>query len=372
MIGDHPWLGCGPGNFKDAYTRYKLPTASEEIADPHNFLLEIWSTAGTPAALAFLAVLGCFAWSVAGNGKKREERRGKSEEGLGKRATGGRDTEGLAASAASSKVQIPNPPTPDAWLFVLAGGAAGFLLSLPLGMLSEAPPSPMAVLLGLPLAGIAVALLLGWIRDGRMPRLLPALGVAVLLVNLLAAGGISLPSVAGSLWLLMALGLCACECDETTSFSGRRHVGQEPENQADVPSAAKRRWALNQFWIWIALAVALALAITCYYTAYSPVLACQSQLRFSERQPSQAVAHLEAAAAADPWAAEPWRRLAALGFLVWRQSPTEDRYERFERAVDNLARQAPNSAATWAAIGDWYFQAAAATGRTGKRIAPGA
>ena len=64
MIADHPWLGCGPGNFQDAYTRYKLPEASEEIADPHNFLLEIWATAGTPAALAFLAVLGCFAWST--------------------------------------------------------------------------------------------------------------------------------------------------------------------------------------------------------------------------------------------------------------------------------------------------------------------
>ena len=61
MIADHPWLGCGPGNFQDAYTRYKLPEASEEIADPHNFLLEIWATAGTPAAIAFLAVLGCFA-----------------------------------------------------------------------------------------------------------------------------------------------------------------------------------------------------------------------------------------------------------------------------------------------------------------------
>ncbi len=53
MIADHPWLGCGPGNFQDFYTQYKLPEASEEIADPHNFLLEIWATAGTPAATAF-------------------------------------------------------------------------------------------------------------------------------------------------------------------------------------------------------------------------------------------------------------------------------------------------------------------------------
>ncbi|MHC4179152.1 MAG: O-antigen ligase family protein, partial [Planctomycetota bacterium] len=56
MIGDHPLVGCGPGNFQNAYTAYKLPEASEEVADPHNFLLEVWATAGTPAMLALLAV----------------------------------------------------------------------------------------------------------------------------------------------------------------------------------------------------------------------------------------------------------------------------------------------------------------------------
>ncbi len=25
MIADHPWLGCGPGNFQEVYTQYKLP-----------------------------------------------------------------------------------------------------------------------------------------------------------------------------------------------------------------------------------------------------------------------------------------------------------------------------------------------------------
>ena len=80
MIADHPWPGCGPGNFQEVYTEYKLPKASEEIADPHNFLLEIWATAGTPAALAFLGVLGCFAWSTL-----RGEGRGAGDEGRGTR-----------------------------------------------------------------------------------------------------------------------------------------------------------------------------------------------------------------------------------------------------------------------------------------------
>jgi hypothetical protein len=64
MIRDYPWTGCGPGNFQGSYTRYKLPEASEVVADPHNFLMEIWATAGTPAALALLAILGCVAWQL--------------------------------------------------------------------------------------------------------------------------------------------------------------------------------------------------------------------------------------------------------------------------------------------------------------------
>ena len=323
MIDDHPWLGCGPGNFQDAYTRYKLPEASEEVADPHNFLLEIWSTAGTPAALAFLAVLGCFAWTTF--------------RGLG----------GSPPSETSRKLDSPNPeprtPNPDAWLFVLAGGAVGFLLSLPLGMLSAAPPSATVVLLGLPLACIAVVLLLGWIREGQLPRLLPALAVAVLLMNLLTAGGIGMPGVAGSFWLLMALGL----------------TGQQPR-------------MLRTLWAWAALSGAIALAVACYATAYSPVLGCQAQLRLSERDPARVVKHLEAAAAADSWATEPWRRLAAVEFDNWRRSPTNDAYQRFERATANLTRLAPHSAQSWSAIGDWYSQAASITDRSGNGIAAGA
>ena len=101
MIADHPLVGCGPGNFQNAYVHYKLPEASEEVADPHNFLLELWATAGTPAVLAFLAVLGCFAW----------------------------------ATSRPSPTPDPSDSVPDAWRHVLAGGAVGFLLSIPVGML---------------------------------------------------------------------------------------------------------------------------------------------------------------------------------------------------------------------------------------------
>ena len=62
MIKDHPWLGVGPGNFQDYYTQYKLPTASEEIRDPHNFLLEVWATSGSFALVALCVALLVCGW----------------------------------------------------------------------------------------------------------------------------------------------------------------------------------------------------------------------------------------------------------------------------------------------------------------------
>jgi O-antigen ligase len=342
MIADHPLVGCGPGNFQNAYTQYKLPEASEEVADPHNFLLEICATAGTPAALAFLAILGCFAHAMKEGGKRKAE--GGYDSGQWSVASeSSSNHQSSIINHQSSIFQSPIPnPTPDAWLYVLAGGACGFLLSTPVGMLSAAPPGLTAVLLGLPLAALAVTLLLGWIRDGRLPRLLPAVGVAVLLVALLTTGGIGFPSVAGTLWLLLALGL----------------VGERPR-------------AMHPFAAWAALLAVIALAVTCYCTAYSPVMGCQAQLRLAERQPTQAIEHLEAAAAADPWAAEPWRQLAAVEFENWWQQPSEDVFARFQQADARVLKLTPNSASAWLASGDWRFHAYSRTDQRSAKVAAG-
>jgi hypothetical protein len=323
LIADHPIVGCGPGNFQNAYTGYKLPEAAEEVADPHNFLLEIAATAGTPATLAFVAVLGCFFGAI-----------GRFQ---------------------ISESQISNPASEsDAWLHVVAGGAVGFLLSVPVGLISAAPPRMAAVLLGLPLGAAAVMLLLGWIRDGRLPRLLPAVGVTALLVDLLATGGIGFPGVAGTLWVLLALGL----------FSAAR-----PRTTAPLSDSHGRGRPYHDFGAWAGLVAAVALAAACYQTAYSPVLGCQTQLRLAEREPSRAAEHLEAAAAADPWAAEPWRQLAAVEFERWWEQPGKDTFDRFERAAAKALELAPNSASTWLTVGDWYSRALSRMDRQGSKAA---
>lgn len=57
MIADHPFFGCGIGNFQQTYMRYKSATASEEIVDPHNFIMELAACGGLPTLLLFLLFL---------------------------------------------------------------------------------------------------------------------------------------------------------------------------------------------------------------------------------------------------------------------------------------------------------------------------
>ena len=59
ILREHPILGAGPGNFRQHYLKYKLPESSEEIADPHNMLLDIWSSGGLIALAGFAGFVVC-------------------------------------------------------------------------------------------------------------------------------------------------------------------------------------------------------------------------------------------------------------------------------------------------------------------------
>ncbi len=69
MLADQPLFGAGPGNFRQAYLPYKPDESSEEIRDPHNYLLEAWSSAGLPGLagmLLFTVVAAAVLWRQAG------------------------------------------------------------------------------------------------------------------------------------------------------------------------------------------------------------------------------------------------------------------------------------------------------------------
>lgn len=46
MLKETPVVGAGPGNFRQLYLTHKAEESSEEIRDPHNYILEAWSGGG--------------------------------------------------------------------------------------------------------------------------------------------------------------------------------------------------------------------------------------------------------------------------------------------------------------------------------------
>lgn len=314
MVVDHPLLGHGPGHFRESYTAYKLPESSEEITDPHDFLLELAATAGIPASLAFLATLGLFAWTLLISTRRPND------------GSAGPDPDSARGASAS----LPEmAAADDASRFVLGGGVIGILAAVPLRLLGSAPPPITSIAIVLPLAVGVMVTLWPWVREGCLPELLPGVGVAVLLINLLAAGAMSYSGVIGSLWLLMAIGL-----NTATMAEPRR-----------VPPAA--RWAL--------LGSALVTALACYATAYAPVFARQLAVQQAQEQPSRAMELLEEAVAADPLAVEPRLQWAEAAFVQWQQHPSPETLAQFERLQQSALLRAPDSNVAWAGAGQRYW-----------------
>lgn len=236
MIGDHPWLGVGPGHFGRFYPRYMAETAFQKVKDPHNFALEIWSTCGVFALIALLAALAAFFWRM-------------------RRAWVGPEIQ----------AEVENEPGRVHWEFYL-GGMAGLILGFMLWTsdLSKENISDQLIYGGF-LAGIrsvvwfaAFGLFESMAWGGRQRALALSLGVIAVLGNLLISGGISFPSVAQPMWIVAALAL--------------NSMGSPP-----ALASQSRSWLATMAPMPIAIAIAVCLGF--YVFIYSPVASCTAPLR---------------------------------------------------------------------------------------------
>ncbi|HEY2760576.1 MAG TPA: hypothetical protein VGI75_07525, partial [Pirellulales bacterium] len=165
-----------------------------------------------------------------------------------------------------------------------------------------------------------------------------------LLVNLVAAGGISYPGVAGSLWLLLAIELNLTDSGIRSAESKQSEVSLAGPIERCFQSKTGR-WAIG-----LALAALLAASIS---TEYLPVMACRLQLSIADaavpaNRADQSRAALEAAIAADPWSAEAAARLAEQRFADYQALPTPTQRRSLLEAAA-LARQlAPRHSGAWA------------------------
>jgi hypothetical protein len=301
MIRDHPWRGVGPGNFGRLYPSYMLPRAFEQIKDPHNFILEMWATAGVFALIALLVTLGIFfyrIWPVF---------RSPWSAGAGEPPT---TTDG-------------GPWT--RWEFYV-GGMVGLVLGFVFRALDQSPDEILlegafsACRSIIWFAAFALFYSISWPGASR-PLALSA-GMAALLLNLLVSGGIAMPSVAQPFWVMAALALNSI--DPVPPSTGR------PTN-----------WLPRMLPLPLLGGIALAYFLLLFY----PVVSSGSALAQVRRHYPD-------------WQAEflpRWRGLTdekvkiQMGLAAGRFLETTI-LEPLKRAVD----ADPGNATAWLELGEWY------------------
>ncbi|HUE70868.1 MAG TPA: O-antigen ligase family protein [Pirellulaceae bacterium] len=322
MIGDFPLWGCGPGNFQDYYTRYKLPQASETVADPHNVFLEIWATAGTPALVTFLLWIGALVFDLS--------RRRDIE-----------PTEPLLKDGGSARQNDIRR--------VYLGGLIGIALGFGLAFLTMYPLWTSAsggdigiLLIGLPLTALVLWQIHPWIENGSLGKTLPVIGLMTLLLNLCAAGAASFPGVVTSGLVLAAVAL----------------------QQVEVRPLV---WQVSRLWLPPLLLGPLALAAACLWTEYSPVLRSQAKMQDAQAaweravlgrgRMDEAIERLTEAAAADPANSDPWERLAPIYLERWLAAPSDESWQDFANAAEQCRRLRPARYQQHRQRGEWHLQA---------------
>jgi len=305
MIADYPLLGCGPGNFQEYYMQYKLPGASETVADPHNWILEIWATAGTLSLLAVALLVYAVTRVMKQPAAEVPERR-----------------KGGAVERS-----------------IYGGAILGALLALPYSLLVDSPMgSTRIIAVGLPVMVLVVARLHGWVKRGTFPAWLPVAALVCWLVNLLAAGGIGAPGVAQGGWLLLGMLL-------VQGMDGERG------NPGGLSSPA------------LAVMMVLLLSATAVFlaTTYVPVMSSRARLleahQVVERQDVARMQELlQQACDIDPHWSRPAMELVVLQHSLWGQEREQAR-DAFGEVADELLSRDPQSATTHAFLATCYLVA---------------
>ncbi|MEZ6134481.1 MAG: O-antigen ligase family protein [Pirellulaceae bacterium] len=197
MIAEHSLFGVGLGNFQAYYPRYMLATASETVADPHNWFLDLAATLSLPLAVV-IAIWLCRRVGVALQAKipemgdtplPRDESRATTESPFAEDPT--RPSPEVAAGTSSS--------------MLVGAGVGGLLCWLGLEFLSVFDGSGA-------LLGWIVAVPLGYaiwpavVRLAGEPNRVWGVAVLAMLLCLLASGSWQAPGIAVPLLVLLSAG----------------------------------------------------------------------------------------------------------------------------------------------------------------------
>ncbi|WP_406696949.1 O-antigen ligase family protein [Singulisphaera sp. Ch08] len=309
------WGGRGPGNFTAPYLRLKLPEASEEIFDPHNLVLEVWSTAGAVAMAALVLGLTIAFWNMI------------------RPVPAPVDLPAEDHSRPRSDLEwSSDPPRRSNWLLVCAGG--GWILASIVGELNpfEGDMPNRWLILGL---AWVWAVLFGLQVWRRVPITAVGFGAGALAItiNLLAAGGIGIPGVSLMLWTLIALGLNLRDdrrCGQVREWGGR-YLG----------------FALAL--VWAALLGTFVGAIQPFWRSEAQIAVANSALSANPPRFEVAEAAYKEAYATDKYSARPWLGLAFEKFREWESRGAKPEDQRWKTIPASMleAVAAPRNQNSW-------------------------
>jgi tetratricopeptide (TPR) repeat protein len=307
-IAASPIFGTGPGNFRHPYLRYKVAESSEEIADPHNWLLDLWTSGGILAVIAFFAFV---ALAVAVVRKK---------------PTDSDPTSTLESERNAS------------WAADLPGPVFAFLLGFIAPVASASGNFDPWQWLLLAAWLVTFALLRRGLGSARLANL--ALGAAAvgLMIHLSGAGGIEMPAVAQILLVLAAL-----------AFATRAQ---------SAPVVGSPRAVIAIGGVGVVLFVALFLTSTLPVLNRRAAIASGEQALFADGQFERAEVDFANAALFDPFSPEPHDKLADALFARWQSSPPTIPIDYFAKACESLKNAMlldPRNPSRYRRLGDFYL-----------------
>lgn len=379
IVRQHPWFGCGLGQFQQAYTANKTPPAGEEPTDPHNALVEIWATSGTPAAIMWL--LFCTAVvAIAIRHWKTPE----ADDPLAFSPSGISDVVRRAQDSSDRvrpKRRLPSAMDQTIQLLkrtvgqcgdAVAAMLAGCVLYIPVSRMSHASVDASTVWAVVPVGMVILFTIAPWLANGRLPLSVMFSGWVGLVVNLCAAGGIGCPGIAVFFWMPAAIIVSsAVRTDRVPAIDAIRGAAISAERPAEQGKIGRTHLC------WKAAAMLLmfaGLAIGCYLTAYQPALESSGHMlaaqRFADQGDEQrSLDHWALAVAADPWAFEPRAGAAAMKFRRWKRDPRPEQWPEVRQALDEAIARASTWSAAWIWKGRILLEAAAIQTASGRPAA---
>ncbi|TVP97483.1 MAG: O-antigen ligase domain-containing protein [Planctomycetaceae bacterium] len=354
MLGDHPWWGVGPGQFKARYEAYRAAESTEQIADPHNWFWQTVTTGGWPAGLMVVAMgvalVARTVWRQ--RALTHDEMPTVEETGSADLPAGGESVRAVHVGATVG-VAVAGLfgwllgfwPSPDAGLVATLGGVAFYVFA------ARQPAPEEHGGTGYHPAAEPYRRLAGW-------------AVAAMAVNLLFAGGLTVPGVALPLWVLVGIQIGwpagAGKPAATAADAGlAAAVGlADAENRTQARAVQFARLAAGS--------IGLVLITAWHRTGLLPVDRTEralGQFRFTWAQGrwGEAESAIREAAEADRWDPEPSLWLTEMAIQMAIADPQQrERWEANWRAAEKeTLRRAGDDPVVIRQLADghlWHYQ----------------